>query len=59
MNRHDGTLDEINSIWTGNDESKMVIDRTGLTGENGVIRVYACNMFQPMTYMNDAGELDG
>lgn len=35
--RIDGTLDEKYNNWIGNDESKKVVDKDGLTGENGTI----------------------
>ena len=56
--RKDGTLEEIDSIWFGSDESKKVIDRSGLTGENGTIRVGTSVECAPFTYMVD-GEVAG
>ena len=56
--RKDGTLEEIDSIWFGSDESRKVIDRSGLTGENGTIRVGTSVESAPFTYMVD-GEVAG
>ena len=56
--RQDGTLDEIDSIWFGGDESLKVIDKSGLTGENGTIRVGTSVECAPFTYMVN-GEVAG
>lgn len=51
--RADGTYDEIDRIWFGNDESKKVVDLSGLTGENGVIHVVTTATDEPFSYIKD------
>ncbi len=57
--REDGTLDELKSIWMGSDESKKVIDKSNLSGENGTIRVFAANEQLTMSYLDDSGDVVG
>ncbi len=40
--RKSGEIDEINARWYGEDESLKVIDRSGLTGKNGTIKLAVC-----------------
>ncbi|MBQ3841733.1 MAG: ABC transporter permease subunit [Ruminiclostridium sp.] len=54
----DGTLAELHKIWLGEDTSKQMIDRTGLTGENGTVNVGTCS-FAPPFNMIVNGELSG
>ena len=57
--KEDGTLKELDDIWFGNDESRQVIDRTGLTGENGTIQLVAStNAGEPFVYVRN-GECVG
>lgn len=51
--REDGTLEEIDSIWYGADESLKVVDMSGLTGENGTIRVVTTTTDEPFSYIKD------
>lgn len=51
--KEDGTYDEIDSIWFGNDESKKVVDMSGLTGENGTIHVVTTSTDEPFSYIKD------
>ncbi|MBP3759347.1 MAG: ABC transporter permease subunit, partial [Firmicutes bacterium] len=51
--REDGTLEEIDSIWYGADDSLKVVDMSGLTGENGTIRVVTTSTDEPFSYIKD------
>jgi len=49
-----GTLDEIDSIWFGDDEEKQFIDYSDLTGKNGIIKVAMCSsVSDPFFYYKD------
>ena len=52
--KSNGVLDEIYDIWTGNDEDKKIVDKKGLTGENGTL-VYgvSSNTGIPFVYIKD------
>ena len=49
----DGTYDEIDAIWFGSDESKKVVDMSGLTGENGTLHVVTTSTDEPFSYIKD------
>ena len=49
----DGTIAELDSIWFGNDESKKVVDMSGLTGENGTVHVVTTTTDEPFSYIKD------
>ena len=51
--RADGTLQEIDDIWFGTDEEKKVVDMSGLSGENGTIRVITTSTDMPWSYIKD------
>lgn len=51
--REDGTLEEIDAIWFGADDSKKVVDMSGLTGENGTIHVVTTSTDEPFSYIKD------
>lgn len=51
--RADGTMDEIAQTWLGTDESKKVVDTSGLTGENGTVRVATTSTDMPWSYVKD------
>ena len=51
--RADGTLQEIDDIWMGIDEDKKVVDMSGLTGENGTIRVVTTSVDMPWSYIKE------
>ena len=51
--RKDGTLQEIDDIWFGDDEDRKVVDMSGLTGENGKIRVVTTSTDMPFSYIKD------
>ena len=56
--RDDGTLKELEDIWFGDDESRKVIDKSGITGENGELSIVSYSGAAPFTYVKD-GELTG
>ena len=49
----DGTMEEIGEIWLGVDESRKNVDMSGLTGENGTIRVVTTSTDMPWSYIKD------
>ena len=51
--REDGTYEEIDSTWFGTDESKKVVDMSGLTGENGTVHVITTSTDEPFSYIKD------
>ena len=51
--RANGTLQEIDDIWMGIDEDKKVVDMSGLTGENGTIRVVTTSVDMPWSYIKE------
>ena len=52
--RADGTLEEIDEIWLGADESKKVVeDWTSFPAENGVIRMAVKTDVAPFCYIKD------
>lgn len=54
----DGTLAEIDEKWFGTDESKKTIDYSGMTGENGTLRLAVDATAQPFSYVAN-GEVVG
>ncbi len=55
----DGTLEEIDSIWIGTDESKKTVeDWTTFSAENGVIRMAVKTDVEPFCYIKD-GQIVG
>ncbi len=54
QSRADGTLQEIDKIWFGSDESKKKVDLSVLTGENGTLNVAVCSTVgAPFCYLSD------
>ena len=51
--RQDGTLQELEDIWFGVDESRKIVDMSDLTGENGTIRVITTSSDVPFSYIKD------
>lgn len=51
--KQDGTYDQIDATWFGTDESKKVVDMSGLTGENGTIHVVTTSTDEPFSYIKD------
>ena len=49
----DGTYAEIDATWFGTDESKKVVDMSGLTGENGTIHVVTTSTDEPFSYIKE------
>ena len=49
----DGTMQELDEIWFGVDEERKVVDMSGLTGENGTIRVVTTSSDMPFSYIKD------
>ena len=49
----DGTMQELDDIWFGTDESKKVVDMSDLTGENGTIKVVTTSTDAPFSYIKD------
>lgn len=48
--QEDGTMEQIEGIWYGDDESLKVVDDSGLTGENGTLMVGICATDEPYNY---------
>ena len=49
----DGTMQELDDIWFGVDEARKVVDMSGLTGENGTVRVVTTSTDAPFSYIKD------
>ncbi|MBR5110075.1 MAG: transporter substrate-binding domain-containing protein [Clostridia bacterium] len=49
----DGTMQELDDIWFGMDEERKIVDMSGLTGENGTIRVVTTSTDMPFSYIKD------
>ena len=49
----DGTMQELDDIWFGADEDRKVVDMSGLTGENGTLRVVTTSTDMPFSYIKD------
>lgn len=52
-NNENGTIPEMLEIWFGDDESKKVVDMSGLTGENGTIHLITTTTDEPFSYIKD------
>ena len=48
-----GTMQELDDIWFGVDEERKAVDMSGLTGENGTIRVVTTSTDMPFSYIKD------
>ena len=48
-----GTMQELEDIWFGVDEEKKNVDMSGMTGENGTIRVVTTSTDAPFSYIKD------
>lgn len=52
----DGTMAELENIWIEEkDESKLFVDKSGLTGENGTLTFATCSTTKPFDYIKDGG----
>ena len=49
----DGTMEELDDIWLGVDESRKAVDMSDLTGENGTIHVATTSTDMPWSYIKD------
>ncbi|MBQ3270277.1 MAG: transporter substrate-binding domain-containing protein [Clostridia bacterium] len=49
----DGTIQALEDIWFGADEGRKTVDMSGLTGENGTIRVVTTSTDMPFSYIKD------
>ena len=49
----DGTMKEIAEIWLGVDDARKDVELSGLTGENGTIRVVTTATDMPWSYIKD------
>ena len=49
----DGTMQDIQDIWLGIDENRKTVDLSGLTGENGTVRVVTTSTDMPWSYIKD------
>ena len=48
-----GTMQELEDIWFGVDEGRKVVDMSGLTGENGTVKVVTTSTDAPFSYIKD------
>ena len=48
-----GTMKELDEIWFGTDEDRKTVDMSGLTGENGTVRVVTTSTDMPFSYIKD------
>lgn len=48
-----GTMQELDEIWFGTDESRKTVDMSDLTGENGTIHVVTTSTDMPFSYIKD------
>ncbi len=55
--RADGTMQELDDIWFGVDETRKVVDMSGLTGERGTIRVVTTSTDMPFSYIKDGNNV--
>jgi len=52
--KSDGTFEEIDSIWFGDDETKKTVDYSVLTGENGTLNfAVTSDVGEPFVYVKD------
>ena len=51
--QNDGTYDGIVSVWFGDDEEKKTVDDSGLTGENGSLKMVTTSTMQPFSYIKN------
>ena len=51
--RANGTMDELDDIWFGIDESRKTVDMSDLTGKRGTVRVVTTSTDMPFSYIKD------
>ncbi|MBP5247559.1 MAG: ABC transporter permease subunit [Fibrobacter sp.] len=56
--KENGTLADIEKLWVDGEESQKKIDKTGLSGKNGTLRLLTPSNYAPFTYVQD-GEVVG
>lgn len=49
----DGTLEQLENIWYGEDESLKVVDDSSLTGENGTLQIGVISTDEPYNYVSN------
>lgn len=49
----DGTLDEIEAVWTGTDTSRQDVDMDSLTGENGTLTFATEGTYPPFSFVSN------
>ena len=49
----DGTMQELEDIWLGVEEARKVVDMSGLTGENGTVKVVTTATDMPWSYVKE------
>ena len=49
----DGTMQELEDVWLGEDDAKKLVDMSDLTGANGTIRVVTTSTDMPWSYVKD------
>jgi len=58
--RADGTLDKLQDYWLDSyDRNNYTVDKSGITGENGVLPMAMEAAFEPMCFAGEGGELFG
>ena len=58
--RTDGTYEEMTDYWLENyDRGNTSVDKSGLTGENGLVTFAAEAAWEPMCFVGSGGELQG
>jgi len=58
--KEDGTMEQMTDYWfTDYDRENATVDKTGITGENGVLDFAGEASFEPMCFAGEGGELTG
>jgi len=58
QSREDGTLEEMDEYWLSNYSENCKVDKSGITGENGVIKIAVETSYEPYEYVSN-GEYQG
>ena len=53
----DGTIQELEDIWFGDDETRKTLDMSGLSGENGTLKVVTTSTDAPYSYIKDGNHV--
>lgn len=51
--KSDGTMQQLENIWYGEDDTIKVVDASGLTGENGILHVGVSATDEPYNYVRE------